>query len=202
MRRSLPSFGLLLLSMAVLTSAACDRMSVAVSTTGPAPLTANVSVSGSFGVEPSTVRPEILPGACGRHSPFGARLGITIRGGEDVILRSVRFAFEDRGGARALPEVTPIPSLSSPVPVAASLPSSSPVTVPGAAPLPAGTPIAIPGASPITGVLVPAGSHRRFDFFLRFTCLVVSPGEIIVVIDTANRSGRFDTFEHRVPLGS
>lgn len=202
MRRSLPSFGLLLLSLLALTTAACDRMNVAVSTTGPAPLTANVSLSGSFGVEPSIVRPEILPGACGRHSPFGVRLGVTIRGGEEVILRNVRFAFEDRAGTRALPEVTPIPSLSSPVPAGASLPSSSPVTIPGAAPLPTGTPIAIPGTSPITGVLVPAGSHRRFDFLLQFTCIVISPGEIVVVIDAANRSGQFGTFEHRIPLGS
>jgi hypothetical protein len=193
-RRSLPGFGLLVLS--ALTTAACDS-TVAFTATGPAPLSANVNVSGSFGIEPSIVRPEQLPGSCGAHSPFGLRLGVTVRGGDDVILRSVRFVFEDRDGRRALPEVTALPSLSSPLPAAGALPSSSPVTVPGNAPLPTTGPIPIPGATPITGVLVPAGSDRRFTFFLQFTCLVFPQGDVVVVIDSA-RGGRFETTELRV----
>ena len=198
MSRSLPSFGLLVLSLSALTTAACTT-EVAFTATGPAPLAANVNAGGSFGVEPASVRPERLPGACGAQSAFGLRLGVTIRGGEDVILRSVRFAFEDRHGRRALPEVTPLPSLSSPLPAGATLPSSSPVTIPGSAPLPTAGPIPIPGASPITGVLVPAGSERRFAFFLQFTCLVLPQGDVVVVIDSA-RGGRFETSELRVSV--
>lgn len=199
MSRSLPGFGLLVLSVSALTATACDS-TVAFSATGPAPLAANINVSGSFGVEPSIIRPEILPGSCGAHSPFGLRLGVTVRGGEDVILRSVRFAFEDRHGAKALPVVISIPSLSSPIPAGAALRSSSPVTIPGSAPLPTTGPIPIPGASPITGVLVPPGSHRRFAFFLQFTCIVFPQGEVVVVIDSA-RGGQFETSELRVPVG-
>ena len=197
MRRSLPGFGLLVLSVSALTTTACDS-TVGFTATGPAPLSANINVSGSFGVEPSIIRPERLPGSCGAHAPFGLRLGVTIRGGEDVILRSVRFAFEDRHGRRALPEVTPLPSLSSPLPTAATLPSSSPITMPGNAPLPTMGPIPIPGASPITGVLVPAGSHRRFAFFLQFTCIVFPQGEVVVVIESARRDGTLETSEQRV----
>jgi hypothetical protein len=199
MRRSLPSFGLLVLSLCVLSTAACNTTEVAFTTTGPAPLAANINISGTFGVEPSVLRPEVLPGSCGTHSPFGLRLGVTIRGGEDVILRSVRFVLEDRTGMRALPEVTPLPSLSSPLPAGATLPSSSPVPVPGNAPLPAAASIPIPGASPITGVLVPAGSERRFAYFLQFTCIVFPQGDVVVVIDSA-RGGRFETSELRVPV--
>lgn len=199
-RRSLPSFGLLVLSLSTIATVACNRMDVAFNTTGPAPLSASVSVSGSFGVEPSIIHPEALPGTCGTHSPFGLRLGITIRGGEEVILRGVRFAFEDRAGTRALPQVTPIPSLSAPLPAPATLPSSSPVTMPGTAPLPATASIPIPGGSSINGLLVPAGSQRRFDFFLQFTCIVFPQGEVVVVIDSARRSGSFETSELRVPV--
>ena len=201
MRRSLPSFRLLVLSLSLLTTAACSQADVAFSATGPAPLTANVSVSGPFSVEPSAIRPELLPGSCGTHSPFGLRLGVTIRGGEDVILRSVRFEFEDRDGASALPVVVSIPSLSSPIPSGATIPSASPVTMPGSAPLPATTPVTIPGASPTTGVLVAAGSHRRFTYFLQFTCIVIPHGELVVVIDSARGSGRFEISELRVPVG-
>jgi hypothetical protein len=200
MRRSLPSFGLLVLSLSALSTAACNTTEVAFTTTGPAPLAAHVNVGGAFSVEPSIIRPEILPGSCGAHSPFGLRLGVTIRGGEEVILRSVRFEFEDRTGAKALPVVIAIPSLSSPIPAAGTIPSSSPVTIPGNAPLPATAPIPIPGASPTTGVLVAAGSHRRFDFFLQFTCIVIPHGEVVIFIDSARRSGTFETSKLRVPV--
>ena len=199
---SLPGFGLLVLSLLVFTTTACNRLDVAFSATGPAPLTANVSLSAAFDVEPSIVRPEILPGSCGTHSPFGVRLGLAIRGSEDFILRSVRFSFEDRFGARTLPDVMPIPSLSSPLPAGAALPSSSPVSVPGIAPLPAATSIPIPDGSPITGMLVPGGSPRSLHFFIRFGCGIVSRGTILIIIDAADRHGRFETSELRVPLGS
>jgi hypothetical protein len=199
MRRSLPSFRLLVLSLSLLTTA-CNQMDVAFSATGPAPLTASVGVSGPFSVEPGILRPEALPGSCGARSPFGLRLGFTIRGGEDVILRSVRFEFEDRDGASALPVVVSIPSLSSPRPSGATIPSSSPVTIPGSAPLPTTTPITIPGASPTTGVLVAAGSDRRFTYFLQFTCIVIPRGDLVVVIDSARRGGTFESTELRVPV--
>ena len=200
MRRSLPSFGLLVVSLSALPTVACNQMDVAFVATGPAPLTAGVSVSGPFSVEPATLRPESLPGSCGEHSPFGLRLGLTVRGGEDVILRSVRFEFEDRHGSRALPEVLSIPSLSSPVPAGGTLPSSSPVTIPGSAPLPATAPIPIPGAAPATGVLVAAGTHRRFTYFLQFTCIVIPSGDVVIVIDSARGRGTFETSELRVSV--
>ena len=200
MSRSLPSFGLLVLSLPLLTTAACNRMNVDFSATGPAPLTASVSVSGPFGVEPSAIRPEVLPGSCGTHSPFGLRLGLTIRGGEDVILRGVRFEFEDRDGASALPTVVSIPSLSSPIPAGATIPSSSPIPIPGSAPLPATTPVTIPGTSPTTGVLIAAGSDRRFTYFLQFTCIVIPHGDLVVFIDSARGGRTFETTELRVPV--
>ena len=198
MPRSLPSFGLLVLSPILLLTGGCNRMDFAFNAAGPAPLTANVNAAGSFDVEPGTLRPEFLHGACGTHAPFGFRIGISFRGGDDIILRGVRFSFADHSGARVLPDVFPIASLASAPP---TMPSTSPVTMPGIAPLPAASPISIPGVSPITGVLVPAGAHRRFDFFLGFGCLVFSPGEIIVVIDTADRRGRPHTSRIRVVVG-
>jgi hypothetical protein len=124
---------------------------------------------------------------------------VTIRGGEDVILRSVRFAFEDRNGGRTLPQIIALPSLTSPHPAGATLPSSTPVTMPGIAPLPASTSIPIPGASSVTGVLVPGGSERRFAFFLQFSCTVLPHGDVVVVIDSV-RGGSFETSELRVPV--
>lgn len=200
MSRSLPGVGLLVLSLSVLTTAACNTTEMAFTATGPAPLAATLSVGGAFSVEPSIIRHEVLPGSCGAHSPFGLRLGVRIRGGEDVILRSVRFAFEDRSGGRALPQITALPSLTSPRPAGAPLPSSTPVTMPGIAPLPASTSIPIPGASSVSGVLVPAGSERRFAFFLAFSCIVFPDGDVVVVIDAARRGGRFETTELRVPV--
>ena len=199
MRRSLPSFGLLVLSPLLVLTSGCNRMDVAFNAAGPAPLTANVNASDPFAVEPATLRPDFLHGACGAHSPFGFRIGISFRGGDDIILRGVRFSFVDRSGSHVLPDLFPIASLASAPP---TMPSTSPVTMPGIAPLPAASPVSIPGVSPITGVLVPAGAHRRFDFFLGFGCLVFSPGEVIVVIETADRRGLPHSSRIRVVVGA
>ena len=187
--RSLPSFGLLVLPVFVLTTA-CNQADVAFTATGPSPLAANISLGSSFGVEPSTLRSELLPGACSPGAPFGVRLGLTIRGGEDIIVRGVRFSFVDPIGTRLLPEILPIPSPSG----------GSPTPARGIAPLPATSPIPIPGAGSITGVLVPAGAHRRLDYFLRFSCIVIAEGQIVVVIDAADGRGRPHTSEMRVTV--
>lgn len=191
----LPSFGVLVLPLVVLTSA-CSGTDVSFDATGPAPLTANVSINSSFDVRPASLRFEFVPGSCGAQSASGIRIGVVFRGTDDVVVQNLRFAFEDRDGRRRLPDIIPIPSLASP------LPSSSPITAPGIAPLPPGTTIPIPGAAPVTGLLVQAGSHRELDFLLLLGCGVISPGQIVVVIGVADRHGRIETTELRARVES
>lgn len=194
MVRRLPSFGVPVLCLVLLPAAACDRTAIEFNATGPAPLNASINIGASFGVEPATLRAEVLPGICGP----GVRLGVTIRGDQDVIVRGVTFVHVNTAGASTLPAVIPIPNLSAPVYPMGDIPSSSPVTIPGVAPLPTATTIPIPGAAPLTGVLITPGSHGRFDYFLRFGCIEITGGEVVVVIDTADRHGRPGSVEKRV----
>lgn len=197
MPRRLPSFSVPVLCLLLLPTVACDRTSLEFNATGPAPLTASASLGASFSVEPAALGVEALPGSCGGHAPFGVRLALMVRGDDDLIVRSVRFSYTGHSGSRALPQVIPIPELSSGL-QAGRIPSSSPVPIPGVAPLPSTTPIPIPGASPITGVLISPGSQGRFDYVLRFGCVIIGDGEIVVVIETADRRGRFGSSEVRV----
>src|SRR5688500_6223181 len=93
MSRRLPSFGVFVLWLLLLPSIACNRTEAEFTATGPAPLNANIAIGSSFGVEPSTLRAEALPGSCGAYAPFGVRLGVTIRSGGDLIVRGLRFSF-------------------------------------------------------------------------------------------------------------
>ena len=196
MPRSLPSFGVPVLCLLMVT-AACSHQSTDTTITGPTPLNAT-SGNASFAVEPATLRPEPWPGSCGAHVPFGVRLGLTFPGEHDIILRGIRFAFTDRLGATAAPTIIPgMPNVTTPAPFAQTLPPASSITMPGMTSLPI-TSIPIPGASPIDGVLIRAGSSQRFDYILQFPCGVISDGVVVIVIDSADRSGRFGTAEMRV----
>ena len=190
MPRSLPSFGVLVPCLLLAATLGCDQTAMVITTTGPTPLTANVNVGTSFGVEPSTLTPEFLPGRCGGHSPFGLRLVVTVRGDHDLFLRGMHFSYTDRFGARALPAIMPIPSLSTPFPSGVTLPTSAPVQVPGFA------------SFPEAGASIPGGSHHRFPYLMRFDCGVVSDGTIIIVIDTSDRHGKAQTSELRVRVGA
>ena len=190
MPRKLPSFGVLVPCLLLAATLGCDQTAMVITTTGPTPLTATVSAGASFGVEPSMLTPEILPGACGDHSPFGLRLVVTVRGDHDVTIRRMHFSYTDRFGARALPSIMPIPTLSTPFPSGVTLPTSAPVQVPGFA------------SFPEAGVVVPRGSRHGFPYLMRFGCEVVAGGTIIIVIDTSNQQGTVETSELRVRVGS
>lgn len=198
MSRRLPSFGVPVLCLLLLPSIACDQTAVAFNAAGPAPLNANISIGTSFGVEPATLRAEFLPGICGTAIRPGLRLGVRVRGDHDVIVRSLTFVHIDPAGTSTLPEVIPIPDLAAPAYPMRDIPSTAPVTIPGVAPLPTATTIPIPGAPPLSGVLVTPGSHGRFDYFLRFGCIEITGGEVVIVIDTADRHGRPGSVEKRV----
>ena len=190
MPRRLPSFGVLLLCLLLVATLGCDQTAMVITTTGPAPLTATVSAGTTFGVEPSMLMPEILPGACGGHSPFGLRLIVTVRGDHDVTIRGMHVSYTDRFGARALPSIMPIPSLSTPFPSGATLPTSSPVQVPGFA------------SFPEAGVVVPRGSQHGFPYLMRFGCEVVPGGTIVILIETSDQHGKTETSELRVRVDS
>ncbi len=198
MVRRLPSFGVPVLCLVLLPAAACDRTAVEFNATGPAPLNANINLGASFGVEPATLRREVLPGICGAGVPSGVRLGVTVRGEQDVIVSGLRFSHLGRAGATTLPQVIPLPTLSAPVYPMGDIPSSAAIALPGVGPLPTTTTIPFPGSPPLDGVLIPPGSQGRFDYFLRFDCIDISGGEVVVVISTADRNGRQGSVEKRV----
>ena len=198
MSRRLPSFGVPVLCLVLLPSMACDRTAVEFNATGPAPLNANIHIGASLGVEPATLRAEALPGICGSTIRSGLRLGIRVHGDHDVIVRGLKFLHISSAGASTFPEVIPIPNLAAPVYPMSDIPSSSPLTIPGVAPLPTSTTIPIPGAPALSGVLIPPGSHGRFDYLLRFGCVEITGGEIVVFIDLADRNGKPGSAEKRV----
>lgn len=201
MSTRVPKYGLLLLFPGLVIAAACDRAEV--SATAPSPTSAVFQLQSSFIVEPATVRPELLHTAsCVARPAFGARISIIVRGAHDVIVRGVRFRFTDRFGATAQPEVIPIPSLSSSILPAPTIPTSSPIPIPGIAPLPGTSPIPIPGASPVDGLFIPAGTPRRLPFFLRFGCSIVADGILRISIEAGDASGRFETSEFSARLAS
>ena len=184
----LPTYAAILLVLVFLASPACSRS--AVTPTSPNTTTNLKSVS----VEPESVRPEFISGSsCSTRPPFGVRFTVIV-GGEDLIIRGIRFGFTDRFGNRLVPDVIPTIEGSS------SIPSSSPIPFPGPATLPNASPIPIPGASPITGVLVTDTRRLSLPFFLRFGCDVFPEGTIVVIVDTADTVGRFGARELNVAL--
>jgi hypothetical protein len=197
MSRWLPGFGVPVLGLLLLPIVACDQATIASNPTGPTPLNATVDVRTSFDFEPATLRAETLPGSCGSHHAFGLRLGVKVRGDDDVIVTSLRFSYFDRRGSQGLPTVIPIPDLSTTAYPFSDIPSSSAIPIPGVAPLPNASPIPIPGGPPLTGVLIRPGSHPRLDYLLRFGCVEIGGGSIVVVIGTADRNGRRRSTEVR-----
>jgi hypothetical protein len=187
----IPRYAPLVLLLLAVVNAGCD--SAAVSVNAPSP---PVPLSSSVAVEPLVVRPEFLHGAtCAPFSPFGLRLRILVGGPRDLMLRGLRFQLTDRFGARALPEVIPLPSGME-----AALPSTLVSPLPGAAALPT-SPIPIPGASPMTGVNVAAGTTQSLAFFLRFGCGIAPEGSLFVITDVADGDGRPGTSQIRVRVG-
>jgi hypothetical protein len=183
-----PKYAAGLLTLLLAASSACDRITA--SPTTPAP--AGGALKRSFTAEPLTVRPEFLPqGSCTGRSPFGVRITVILRSGEDFFLRGLRFSFTDRFGGRSLPDVFPTPEGSF-------IPSSPPVPFPGFAPLPTRGPIPIPGSPPSEGLLVDAGTVRQLPFFLRFGCGFFPDGTIVIAVDLNDRNGRPDRAEMEV----
>lgn len=180
-----PRYGVPLLLLAL---TACGRET---STVGaPTPVSSGASNQHAISFQPTTLRPETLPGSCVPHaSPFGTRLVVTVGAGSDVILRSLRFRFTDRSGVSAFPRVTPIPGASPLTMPATSIPPFSPIPVPGGAPLTTTGPIPIPGSSSVTGLMVPGGSVRSLPFFLAFDCGVRGDGTLFIMFDTADMMG-------------
>lgn len=175
------NYALLLLFFAL---GACDKADVTVAT-APTAVVASLT-SSTFGFEPATLRPEVLPGvSCGRRSPFGTRIIIVIRG-SDVNLRGIRFRFTDLLGMTSLPRVIPIPGntpLSAPI---SNFPTT-PIPIPGIAPMTMSSPVVIPGTT--------------FPFFLSFDCGVASEGTLTVFLDNADRNGTMQTAELRARVG-
>jgi hypothetical protein len=191
------SFGVALLFFPL---AACDRAQVSVST-GPTAV-ASTLTSSTFSFEPSTLRPEVVAGtSCTTRSLFGTRIILVIHGRDGLILRGLRFRFNDRFGRTALPRVIPIPG-TSPLNTPLMTFPTSPIPTPGIAPLPATSPIPIPGASPVPGFVVPFGTLQTLPFFLVFDCDIASEGMLFVFIDTATANGGIETSELRARVGS
>ena len=196
MSMRIPFYGLVLLFLGAIGTAACDRAELTV--TEPALAPAASSLQASFAAEPQALRPEFLPtSSCVTGLRFGTRISIIIGGSGDVILRGLRFAFNDQSGRRALPDVFPIPSLSSPV-SSTGIPASSPIPLPESAALPGASPIPIPGSSPITGLFASAGTSRTLPFYLRFGCGVVAQGILVITGDAGDMNGNFRSSELRV----
>jgi hypothetical protein len=177
-----------LVSVSTVTAACSDNASP----TAPAPRESPVVTA-----EPLTVDPEFLPNPfCPTRPPFGVRLTVIVRAGQDLIVRGMRFDFIDRSGDAQIPLVIPIP-LNSSGPV--TIPSSMPVPIPGSSPIPipSSPPLPIPGFSPLDGVLVTGGSLRA-PFFVQFGCDVPAAGTLFISVDTADRRGTANTSRVRV----
>ena len=203
MARSLPNFGVPVLFLSILCVTGCNNTQADFALTGPAPVVASANIQSSFGVESSRVQPEFFhSGSCVGGQAFGVRIGIRVDGDHDIILRELRFSFVDRFGVTSLPDVMPIPTLTTPVNLPGNLHSQSPVGVPGFAPLPGATLIPIPSSSPIHAVVISARSPRMFPYFAKFGCGVLGDGVIVIVVDAGDREGKFSTSELRVAVGN
>lgn len=195
-----PRYGLLLLLVSLGVATACEREAVTI--TEPAASTTPTAKS-TFAAEPAAVQPEILPGTeCVTLPAFGVRISIVAGGSQGVILRGLRFGFNDRFGGSAFPDVIPIPTISSPIPGQSNIPASMPVPVPGTAPLPGVSTIPMPGSTPLTGLFISPGTSRTLPFFLRFRCGTFAQGILVITADSADANGRFDTTDLRVRVGS
>ena len=181
-----PRYPAVMLALLLAAVTACNRSSASPTT----PAAADIALKPAFTAEPLTVRPEFLPrGSCTGRAPFGVRIVVDVRAGEDFILRGLSFSFTDRFGVRSLPDVFSTPD--------SSIPTSGPIPFPGFAPLPTRGPIPIPGSPPIDGVLV-GRTVQEIPFFLRFGCGLVPDGTIVIVVDLNDRRGRPERAEMEV----
>jgi hypothetical protein len=200
MSRRLPTYGVLLLFLAILPTA-CDN--VTVSTTHPSTLPAAADPRTTFDFQPAWLQPEFLPAvSCVGGSVFGTRIIVVVSGGTEVIVRGFGFRFTDHSGRTTLPSVRPIPGSSPLTTPVTSIPTTFPIPIPGVGPLPSASPILVPGFPPINGVRVPAGGSLTFPFFLTFDCGIVPAGMLFVGIDQADGHGRMGTSELRVSVGA
>ncbi len=202
MPRWLPGFGVPVLGLLLPVAAACDRTAIEFNATGPAPLNANVEMRTTFDLEPSALRTEAIPGACGAQAAVGVRLGVRIRGDEEVIVTGLRFWHLDPAGSRRFPEVIPVPSLSTTTYPFSAIPTSTTIPIPGMAPLAAATTISLRGGESLIGVLIRPGSHPPLDYVLHFGCGPFGDGLIVVIIETADREGRRGSTEVRSRVAS
>ena len=173
----LPTYAAIPLLLVFLSASACNRTSVTL--TGPDTTT---NLKATLAAEPETVRPQFLTDLCPAHPSFGARLTVIV-GGEDLIVRGIRFGFFDRTGIRVVPDAFLTSLGSTSIPSTAAIPFAG-TTLPNASPIP------IPGAPPVHGVRVQGGERLTLPFFLRFGCGVLPEGTIIVTVDTADTIGR------------
>ncbi len=191
----LPYLGLPALILTLVTTVACDGTNSSVT----APAAGRPDVNAFLSAEPATLRPEALPGACPGVPGFGTRVGVIVRGTQDLILRDLQFRFIDRTGARVVPDVF-FSSMSTALPESA-IPTSSPIPFPTPTTLPGASPIPIPGSTPVQGILVTGGRPLRFPIFLRFGCGVIGDGTLVIAADATDTSGRSTPSELRVRIG-
>jgi hypothetical protein len=184
----LPTYAVILLLLVLVSSSACNRGSV----TMTAPNT-TTNLKATLASEPESVRPQFLTDLCPSHPAFGVRLTVIV-GGEDLIVRGVRFGFFGRTGTHFVPHAF-LTTLGS-----TTIPSTSAVPFTGTVSLPNSSPIPIPGAPAIHGVRVNAGDRLALPFFLRFGCGVLPEGSIVVTVDTSDTIGRFGAPELTIPL--
>jgi hypothetical protein len=175
----LPTYAAISLVLVLLSASACNRGSASV--TSPATTT---NLKAALAVEPAVLRPEILNDVtCPAAAAFGIRLNVIV-GGDDLIIRGVRFIFSDRLGRRLIPEAFSSGAGST------SIPSSAPIPFPNGSALPGSAPITIPGFPVFNGTRVIPGARLTQPFFLRFGCDVLPEGTIIVTVDHVDASGR------------
>ena len=201
MSNRLHQYSVLLALLMLGATAGCDRdRSTVAQPFSPSP---SFGTGTSFGFEPGTLRPELIPGTfCVAGQAFGTRIIIVVNPGGDVILSGLRFRFTDRFGVNSLPRVTPIMGSSPLTATISAIPAVSPIPTPGVAPLPVTSPIPIPGLSSVNGLMVPARSSLQLPFLLSFDCGVVSAGVVFVIVDLTEPNGRLQTSQFSVQLGS
>jgi hypothetical protein len=183
----LPTYAAIALVLLFVSATACSRGSATV--TSPDTTT---NLKASLTVEPAAVRPEFLPGlGCAGLAAFGVQLTVIV-GGDDLIVRGIRFSFTDRFGRRMTPD-----AFATAAPT--TLPSSSPIPF-GRTTIPTNSPIPVPGFPPFNGTRVVPHHKLTQPFFLRFGCDVLPEGSIVVVVDTSDIVGRTGRSEVEVSV--
>jgi hypothetical protein len=183
----LPTYAAVSLVLVFASASACNRGASTV--TSPDTTT---NLKASLSVEPTAVRPDFLTGfTCAALPAFGAQLTVIV-GGDDLIVRGIRFSFTDRVGRTVIPDAFP----TAPV---TSLPITFPIP-PGGSSIPTNSPIPVPGFPSFNGSRIVPNSRLTQPFLLRFGCDVAPEGTIVVVIDTSDVIGRTGRSEVRVSL--